>query len=264
MTAFEARPSVVVALALATLAAALGPVAVALWWSRRSGAPLSVWAKGALVFFVSQCVLRLPWQIPLGVWLNPRIKESAALGYAWIAASALTAGLFEEVGRWAGYRWLVKRERTFRVGVMFGLGHGGIEAMLLVGISLAVSLVLYVLLASGHAPTLPADAQEKLVKAMTALRATDLAASVAERVMAMTLHVALSLLVLQCFARRSKGWLAAAIAFHFAVDFTSVSGAVLLKSHGPWAAEMAVLPGFLAAVAVIARARRWPPAQADT
>lgn len=264
MPAFEARPPVVAALALATLAAALGPVAVALWWSRRSGAPMSVWAKGALVFFVSQCVLRLPWQIPLGVWLGPRIKGSMALGYAWIAASALTAGLFEEVGRWAGYRWLVKRERTFRVGVMFGLGHGGIEAMLLVGVSLAVSLVLYVLLASGHSPALPVEAQEKLLKSMTALRATDLAAGVAERVMAMTVHVALSLLVLQCFARRSMAWLAAAVVLHFAVDFTSVSGAVLLKDRGAWLAELAVVPSFLAAVAVIARARRWPPAQADT
>jgi uncharacterized membrane protein YhfC len=147
---------------------------------------------------------------------------------------------------------------------MFGLGHGGIEAMLLVGISLAVSLVFYVLLASGQAPTLPAEAQEKLVKAMSALRATDLAAGVAERVMAMTVHVALSLVVLQCFARRSMAWLAAAVALHFAVDFTGVGGAVLVKDRGAWAAELAVVPGFLAAVAVIVRARRWPPAQPDT
>jgi uncharacterized membrane protein YhfC len=263
MDEVQARPLVVAALALAVMATTLGPVAAALWWARRSGAPMSVWAKGALVFFVSQCVLRLPWQIPLGVWLGPRIHGSMARGYAWIAASALTAGLFEEVGRWAGYRWLVKRERSFRIGVMFGLGHGGIEAMLLVGVSLAVSLVLYVLFATGHAPGMPPEAHDKVVEAMKALHAGDLLASIAERVMAMTVHVALSLLVMQCFVRRSTRWLAAAIAFHFAVDFVGVGGAVVLKGRGAWATELAVVPAFLAAIAVIARARAWSPARGE-
>jgi uncharacterized membrane protein YhfC len=264
MDELRARPLVVVALALAATATMLGPVAAALWWGRRSGAPMSAWAKGALVFFVSQCVLRLPWQIPLGIWLRPRIHGSMARGYAWIAASAFTAGLFEEVGRWAGYRWLVKRERSFRVGVMFGLGHGGIEAMLLVGVSFLVSLVLYLLLATGRAPSMPPDALDKVVQAMTALRPLDLLAGVAERLMAMTAHVALSLLVMQCFVRRSRVWLVLAVALHFALDFTGVGGAVALKNRGAWVAELAIVPGFLASIAVIARARRWPSAQTDT
>jgi uncharacterized membrane protein YhfC len=255
----QARPAIVAALAVAAAVALLGPVLAGLWWSRRSGAPMSLWAKGALVFFVSQCVLRLPWQIPLGVWLGPRIHGSYLLGYAWIAASALTAGLFEEVGRWAGYRWLVKGERSFRVGVMFGLGHGGIEAMLLVGLGLAGSLVVYVLFASGHAPPMGAEAHEKVVTAMSALSALDVVAGVAERVMAMTAHVAFSLIVLQGVVRQSKAWLAAAVASHFLLDFASVSVALALKkSHGALVVELAIVPGFLAAIAVIARARtRW-------
>jgi uncharacterized membrane protein YhfC len=260
----EARPAVVAALAVASAAALIGPVLAALLWSRRSGAPMSVWAKGALVFFVSQCVLRLPWQIPLGVWLRPHIQASQVLGYAWIGVSALTAGIFEEVGRWAGYRWLVKGERSFRVGVMFGLGHGGIEAMLLVGLSLAGSLVLYVLLATGHAPAMGAEAHDKLVTAMSALRARDLAASVLERVMAMTVQVALSLVVLEAVVRRSKAWLAGAVAAHFAVDFVSVLGAVHLKSHGALVMELAVVPSFVAGIVVIAVSRRTWKKRAST
>lgn len=254
----EARPVVVAALAAGSLLTLLGPVAAGLWWSRRSGAPISAWAKGALVFFVSQCVLRLPWQIPLGIWLGPHIHGSYVRGYAWIAASALTAGLFEEVGRWFGYRWLVKGERSFRVGVQFGLGHGGIEAMLLVGVSLGGALVVYLLLATGHMPPMNAEAHDKVVAAMAAMHAGDLGAGILERIMAMTVHVGLSLLVLQGIVRGSRAWLAGAIAAHFAVDFVSVSGAVLLKSHGAFAAELAVVPAFLAAVATILRARRWP------
>src|SRR5207237_8795386 len=42
-------------------------------------------------------------------------------------------GLFEEIGRWLGYRFLIKYDRTWRVGIMYGAGHGGLESMLLVG-----------------------------------------------------------------------------------------------------------------------------------
>jgi uncharacterized membrane protein YhfC len=254
----EARPAVVAAMALAALVTTMGPVAAAAWWARRTRAPLSVALFGALVFFVSQVVLRLPWQIPLGVWLGPRIKGHWALGVAWIAASALTAGLFEEIGRWAGYRWLLRRERSFRVGVMFGIGHGGVESMLLVGLNLGVSAVLYVLFASGHAPVMPAEAATKVVDALSALAPADLLAATLERAMAMTFHVAASLVVLQCFTRGSKAWLVGAVLLHFATDFVGVEGALQLKRWGSLAAEAAVLPSFVVAVAIIVRARRWP------
>ncbi|HEY3822010.1 MAG TPA: YhfC family glutamic-type intramembrane protease [Polyangiaceae bacterium] len=251
------RLAVAVALAVAAALTTLGPMAVALWWSRRSGAPMSVWGAGALVFVVSQCVLRLPWQIPLGIWMGPRIHGSRALSFAWIAASSLTAGLFEEVGRWVGYRWLVKKERSFRTGVMFGLGHGGIESMLLVGLSLAGTLIAYVALAT--APSMlkvPPESLGKLVTTLSALRPGDFVASVVERAMALTFHVACSLVVLQCFLRGSKRWLALAVAMHFVADFVAVGGAVELKHHGALVAEAAGLPMFFVSMGVIAWARK--------
>lgn len=257
--------AVVLALLAASAATTLGPLGLAFWWNKRSGAPMSVWGAGALVFVVSQCVLRLPWQIPLGIWVGHRLHGSLVLGYAWIAASSLTAGLFEEVGRWGGYRWLVKKERTFRTGVMFGLGHGGIEAMLLVGLSLFGTLVTYLLLATSPSLLkLPPDTLAKVVTAMSGLHAHDVAAGVLERVMALTFHVACSLLVLQCYVRGSKRWVALAVGMHFMADFVAVSGAVSLKKYGALVGEAAGVPMFLVAVAVIvwARQRRAPPAPA--
>lgn len=252
---FVAHPLVVATLAFAAAAALGGPVVLAWWWRRRSGAPWSAFGWGMLVFFVSQCVLRLPWQIPLGIALAPRLRGSVALSAAWIFVSALTAAVWEECGRWAGYKWLVKRERTFRVGVMYGLGHGGIEAILLAGLSLAGTLVVYVLLAA-HVPlALPAEARAKLVAALSALGPTDGLAVGAERAMATTCHVAMSLVVLQVFVRGSRAWLLLAILFHFLVDFTSVAGAAALKEHGPLVRELAVLPSAIAAAWIIARLR---------
>src|SRR4051794_20280934 len=95
---------------------------------------------GAPVFFVSQVVLRFPWQIPLAhsMYRHPRWLIQ------FLLLSSLTAGLFEETGRWLGYRFLLW-EATRRTGTMFGLGHGGLESILLAGFPLASLVVTWIL-----------------------------------------------------------------------------------------------------------------------
>jgi uncharacterized membrane protein YhfC len=63
-------PVAATGLALAAAICLIGPILLALWWHRRTGAPFRALGAGALVFFVSQLVLRLPWQIPLGRWVQ--------------------------------------------------------------------------------------------------------------------------------------------------------------------------------------------------
>ena len=100
---------------------------------------------------------------------HPLEAADSALSYAFLAFSALTAGLFEETGRWLGYRFLIKKERSWRVGVMYGLGHGGIESILLIGINMAVLLVLYVALARGIQLPLPKDKLDVIVRVVSGL-----------------------------------------------------------------------------------------------
>jgi hypothetical protein len=59
-------PAAATGLAVAAGICLIGPILAALWWHRRSGTPLAAFGAGALVFLVSQVILRLPWQIPLG------------------------------------------------------------------------------------------------------------------------------------------------------------------------------------------------------
>ena len=136
------KPGVAIGLAVSALIALGAPLAIAFVFRRRTGASFNYFAIGAAVFFVSQIILRLPWQIPLTKFVQGKTAADSALSYAFLAFSALTAGLFEETGRWLGYRFLIKKERSWRVGVMYGLGHGGIESILLVGINMAVLFVL--------------------------------------------------------------------------------------------------------------------------
>jgi len=63
-------PVAATGLAVAAGLCLVGPIVACLWWYRRSGAPLAAFGAGALVFLVSQVILRLPWQIPPGRWVQ--------------------------------------------------------------------------------------------------------------------------------------------------------------------------------------------------
>ena len=205
-------PAAATALAVTAGICLVGPVLVALWWHRRSRAPLAAFGAGALVFLVSQVILRLPWHIPLGRW----VQTHADWLIPFLLLSSLTAGLFEETGRWVGYRRLLRKERSLRIGVMFGLGHGALESILLAGLPLAGLLVTWVMASRGMIP--PGPALEAVRQQTAAIDGWKVLLAAVERASAIASHVGLSLIVLQVWLRGGLRWLALAIALHFAVN----------------------------------------------
>jgi len=71
---------------------------------------------------------------------------------------ALSAGVFEEVGRYVDYGLFMRREpRTWSKAVMFGIGHGGLESAVPVGgLTLLGSVNLWTM-ANGGLTHLPED-----------------------------------------------------------------------------------------------------------
>ncbi|MFT3916459.1 MAG: YhfC family glutamic-type intramembrane protease [Anaeromyxobacteraceae bacterium] len=228
---FSLEPATWAALVVAATCAFVLPIAAAFFWRHRAGASWrAVWV-GVLVYFVSQFVLRIPWQVPLAQWVSARTGNQGPLFQAFLAFSFFTSGLFEETGRWVGYRYLMKDRRTRTEGVMMGIGHGGLEAVGLVGVYVAAKLAMAVLATFG---LLGAERSMNLAAKLTFTPASALAAGGVERASAMVLHVGLSLVVLQAF-RRPSGWrwVAAAIALH---ALANTAGFVALP-FGTWAAE---------------------------
>lgn len=229
-------------LAVAAAVCLIGPIVVALWWHRRTGAPLTAFGAGALVFLISQVILRLPWQIPLGRW----VQENPKWLIHFLLFSSLTAGLFEETGRWLGYRYLLRRERSLRIGVMFGLGHGALESILLAGLPLAGLLFTWVMASRGLLPSGPAV--ETLRQHTAALGAGKMLLTALERASAMAAHVGLSLIVLQVWMRGGMRWLALAITLHFAVN--AVAALLVLALHlSPFIGELVLV---ILAISVLA------------
>src|SRR5436853_1735998 len=110
------------------------PLVLAALAHRRLGVSWRYFGYGALIFFLFQMITRVPIVAVAQAALAAQLRASQTLQLGFGTILALTAGLFEEVGRYVGYRWLMRREeKTWSKAVMYGLGHGGLESMLLVG-----------------------------------------------------------------------------------------------------------------------------------
>jgi uncharacterized membrane protein YhfC len=180
------------------------------------------------------------------VVISPQLQadQSGVLVWAWIGVLTLSAGLFEETGRWLGYRWFFRRTpRTWANALLYGTGHAGAESILAIGLSVFSSLVTYLLLTQGALPVPPG--QETQLEAVRRVFA-DLGAWApllggVERVLTLPLHVALSVLVLQVFVRRNIAWLGVAILWH---GFTNL----IVVSLARWLRGLAGVPDWVSLV----------------
>jgi len=205
----------------------LFPLVLAFVVGRKLGESWRYFGYGALIFFLFQIISRVPIFQVTQALIAPQLQASSALRFAWLVIAASTAGLFEEIGRYVGYRWLMKREeKTWSKAIMYGLGHGGIESMLLVAGLTALSLIQLLALARTDLNTLPISDQQRAQIAQQLAAASTQPAWVGllgawERIWSIVFHVALSVIVLQVFLRGSLRWLWLAIVLHAVVDFVA-------------------------------------------
>jgi uncharacterized membrane protein YhfC len=220
---------VVISFGIAILIDVGFPLAATIWFKRRYGTSWRVWLGGALIFAVFQILSRIPLMLYLNTLVGPEIAESTVLTVGWIAVAALTAGLVEEIGRWVGYRFLFPRfgaERDWPNGVMFGLGHGGIESIVLVGALALTSLLGYMVVSPLDAEQMSAMFPGEQLEAMLAVQEEYRSMPVwqpilggLERMLTLPIQVCFSVLVLQCFIRNDRRWLLIAVVAHALVDF---------------------------------------------
>ena len=208
---------------------------------------------GALAFFLSQVVIRLP----LLSFVVPGLPEPARGFLTHPASLGLSAGLFEETARLVLMVLLLKGFHRFVDGVAFGLGHGGLEAVLLVGMTQVGNLTLALLVNSGGwdqvAATMPPEAAEMLHSQLVETSPWMFLLAGAERVFAVALHVGCSLIILWGVhrGRRLPAW-AAAVVLHAATNYVAVTVATRFS---PVASEvvLAVVAALIVLVALRTR-----------
>jgi ABC-2 type transport system permease protein len=135
---------------------------------------------------------------------------------------------------------------------MAGLGHGGLEAMILGALTALSAAALLALRGTDLAALgLPADQLAALQTQLAAFEGSPLRAAlpVVERLAALALHVAVSILVWLAFRRRQPLYAVAGILYHALLDATAVYAAQFITN--PWLLEGTVLLLALPALALI-------------
>lgn len=170
-------------------------------------------------------------------------------GNIWLYGlyGGLAAGLFEETGRFLAFRFPLRSRQNRVTSLAYGIGHGGIEAFLIAGLTMVNNLI--VGLTYANAETIPPEIAASVETLLTIPAGTFLWSGF-ERLYAIALHMALSVLVFAC-VRTNRRWLyPVAILIHAGVNFT----AVVVNHYLPVAATE-LLAAALTAVPVLWAAR---------
>lgn len=236
------------------------PIILAVYIHRRTGAAWRLFLIGGATFILSQ-VLHIPFNIlvqrsgllpgNLDTWRNLLITATF-LG--------LSAGVFEETARYLSYRYWAKDARSWSRGLMLGVGHGGIEAILL-GLLSVVNFVGLILTVNSGAVfnTIPAEQQAMINDSLAEIMSLPwygLLLGALERIFALAAHLALSVMVLQVFLRRSIWWLFLAIAYHAAFNMLAV---IAVTRTGPYVTEALLGLTSLISLFIIFRLREPEP-----
>lgn len=179
-----------------TVLVALGlPVAALCWGMAGKDGAAHAFLWGALCFTVFQFLTRIPLLqhvLPGTLWYS----GLSMTVFPYTLFLGVSAALFEEGGRYLILRFCMKKQRRFKDALAFGVGHGGIEAILLVGVNALVVLLFYADMVSAGAMFLAG----------------------LERLFAMTLHIAWSILVFKSVRGGTPRGLLWAFLGHAAVD----------------------------------------------
>ena len=236
----------IIILVVNTLLGVALPVFLAWWAVKKHNAHLSTILIGAATFFVFAMVLEALVHKLVLTGDRGAVIQGNTLHYALYGG--LMAGLFEETGRFLAMKFLLKKEPSgTKPAVAYGIGHGGMEVLMIFALSMVSLLSMSVMINTGMADELlaksPEASQEQLAAQIDYLKTTSAGTylyALWERLSALILHVGLSILVWVAVRKGGKWFwfFPAAILLHALVDGLAV---VLSKSAGYFAVETIVL-----------------------
>ncbi|NLY88694.1 MAG: YhfC family intramembrane metalloprotease [Firmicutes bacterium] len=236
----------------------LFPLGLAVYMYKKEGISLKAILVGAAVFILFQILIRIPLLNVLNT--QPWFQGLAAnIFFSAMVVGGLSAGISEEIGRYLGFRFFLKNELSWKNGIAYGIGHGGIEAVLLVGTTYINNIVSSIMINNGAfdrviAPQLGSELAALIKTQLIETSPFLFLAGGLERLFAIIIQIALSLIVLYAVVKRRFSFVIYAILLH-----TLVNGPPVILLHqglSIWAAEFYVL--ILAAIALffILRSRK--------
>jgi uncharacterized membrane protein YhfC len=232
----------------------LGPLVLGVFLVRRWRLGWRLFFLGAATFVGSQ-VLHIPFnQFILLPVLDKLgligINDASALFVLGVMAG-LSAGVFEEGARYLVYRVWLSDVKRWKGAVLYGAGHGGVEAILLGGLALYAFFQAIAYRGANLSELVPVDQLELAKAQLDAYWSAPWYAAMmgaVERTFAIAIQISLAVLVFQAVKRRKWIWLVIAVGWHAVVDAVAVIG---IQKWGIYPTEAAVGLFALISIAII-------------
>ncbi len=189
------------------------------------GRPKNV-VVGAVTFIISALILeRIFHAIVLSVTGNTltyNLLLSAIYG-------GLAAGLFEETGRYIAMKFFMKKSLTKGNSILYGIGHGGIESIIIMGLTGTSNIATVVMINTGTIASsltgLTEDMQNQVVSQLSLFFTTPsymFYLGGIERISSIALHICLSYIVYRAVKDKSIMKYIQAVLIHSVVDASMV------------------------------------------
>lgn len=199
-------------LSLSGLGMILVGLTATLWWKLKTKIPWRYFCFGSLVWIVAiapKYVLDYTITPYISTWLYNYGVATALIGLGLYIG--LRTGFFESGFSYVGIKKTKFRKMNLSQAIAFGVGFGGIEAIILGFMSFINVIILWMM------PSL-VDALPAAVQATLDMPTIVVLPAIAERFFTLFIHVFASLLVVLAVAKKRMGYLWMSIAFKSLVD----------------------------------------------
>lgn len=199
--------------------------AVIVFKIKRRGASLAAVLVGIGTFILFALIL----ESLLHAVMMPLVSGNTLI---YALYGALAAGVFEETGRFIANKTLMKKNYSTENAIMMGIGHGGCEVVILLGVNLftfaacgfmvndqGLDAVVKTLSAGN------ADAAKTVTEQLEQISVYNfgtMALGIYERLVAMVFHIAMSVVVYKAVSAGKTALFPTAILLHAALDLPAV------------------------------------------
>lgn len=204
------------------------PVVLIVAWKMYTKRSLVPFLVGIMVFIAFSRMLEM---IPHSLFLlssNPVSKAINGNVVLYVIYAATVAALFEETGRYLAFRFVLTKHPNKETAVTYGIGHGGIECVLVLGVTYIQYYAYGQLINSGSMDKMlsaykdssqSVDALNQLITNIKGVTKMTCYMADLERISAMMVQIALSILVFQAVYVAGKKYMYwVAVALHFLTD----------------------------------------------
>ncbi|MEB5655293.1 MULTISPECIES: YhfC family intramembrane metalloprotease [Bacillus] len=197
----------------------LVPIIVLVYFRKKYNINWKVVGVGVLIFIGFTQILETPFHLFMRG--NPAIAPILENPFVFALYGGLTAGIFEELGRFVAFFFLLKKYQEYKDGFAYGIGHGGIESILVGGFSAFQALIFANSINNGSFAQMVEKMPElsRLQDMLIQQPAYLYFLGSLERIMALVLQIAFTMLVLYAVKQKKYIFLVYAILFHAFVDF---------------------------------------------